>query len=64
VEWVEACKCCMLASCTDGNSSPLMIASFFGHKKIVEVLLELGANINEKSANNMTALLYALQRPK
>lgn len=43
--------------------SPLMIAAADGNVEMVELLLELGANINEQLCEEMTPLLYAIRGP-
>lgn len=43
----------------DGNKTPLMIASQIGSISVVRTLLELGADPNLVSAENLTALDYA-----
>ncbi|XP_059168273.1 ankyrin-3-like [Physella acuta] len=41
--------------------TPLMLASFYGHHNIVQLLVENGADINRKTYNGYSALLLALQ---
>ena len=39
--------------------NPIIIASFFGYKKIIEMLLSIGADINSININGTTVLMYA-----
>lgn len=41
----------------------LMLASFYGRKKMAEMLLEKGADVNAKDNNNHTALMMAAKYP-
>ena len=43
------------------NFRPLMAASFHGNKDIVNILIEHGADVNEKSSNGLTALHIAVE---
>jgi len=40
----------------------LMIASFYGHKEVVELLLKKGADVNAKDKNGRTALMIASKK--
>lgn len=39
--------------------NPIIIASFFGHKEIIEILLSMGADINSININGTTVFMYA-----
>ena len=39
----------------------LMQASWYGHKEIVEILLDAGADVNIQDNNGNTALIFALK---
>ncbi len=43
------------------NETPLMIASKYSKIEVVEYLIKLGVNIDEKTENGETALYYATQ---
>ncbi|HRK34210.1 MAG TPA: ankyrin repeat domain-containing protein [Candidatus Hydrogenedentes bacterium] len=43
-------------------ATPLMIAARYGHAKVMEVLLQEGANVNAVNMFNSTALHYAVER--
>jgi ankyrin repeat protein len=43
------------------GSTPLILASFQGHKTIVDSLLAHGANVNATGQNGVTALLFAAE---
>ena len=47
----------------DGANSDtaLMNAAYFGHERVVEVLLQRGAEINKQSSHGDTALMIAAQ---
>jgi methionyl-tRNA formyltransferase len=42
------------------NWNAIIIATYNGHLRIVERLIELGADINSKNKNGTTLLMYAL----
>lgn len=39
--------------------NPIIIASFFGHKKVIETLISKGADINSININGTTVFMYA-----
>jgi serine/threonine-protein phosphatase 6 regulatory ankyrin repeat subunit B len=43
----------------DNNWTPLIWASYFGHRDIVKLLISKDADVNAKSFDNNTALTYA-----
>ena len=42
--------------------APLILASWMGHTKVVEVLLRQGADVNAKSNTDSTALTFAKEK--
>jgi len=42
-----------------GGTTPLIVAARYGHKDIVQILLENGANIDHQDNYGQTALMYA-----
>ena len=45
----------------NGNT-PLLMAVMFGHKRVVEILVDHGANLNAKPPGGMTPLTLAALR--
>jgi ankyrin repeat protein len=41
------------------NSTPLMIAAWYGHRDITDFLIKQGAKINARNGDSCTALMYA-----
>ena len=53
----------IVSSSNSGELTPLMIASQYGHLKLVELLIENGANVNcldKKNRNPLTHAVYIL----
>jgi ankyrin repeat protein len=46
----------------NGNTA-LMLAAYNGHTKIVQLLINNGANVNIKDKNNRTSLMFASSGP-
>jgi ankyrin repeat protein len=60
---IEVAKCCLRRGADIDNLNgwtALIRASCYGHKEIVEFLLNNGADIDKSDFNGMTALKYAL----
>lgn len=51
------------ASLNGQNQTALMLAAYNGHKKLVEMLIVHGGNVNAKDATNRTALMYCCSGP-
>jgi len=47
-------------ACNADGDTPLMLAAHYGHAKIVKLLIERGALLDEKNRNGITAADYAL----
>jgi len=53
-----------LANCTfyNGTTNPMCRATFLGHRNIVSLLLKYGADINARSSDSRTPLIWAAWR--
>jgi len=48
-----------IESLDDTGSTPLIVASYYGHASIVKYLCDKGANVDQRDYNSWTALMYA-----
>ena len=49
--------------CSEGhNGSPLIVAAYFGHLKVCEILIGAGASVNEVSKTYLNSLLKRASR--
>ena len=47
---------------TYSNTTPIIVAAMNGHEKTVKLLIERGAEVNDRDGNGKSALYYARNR--